>query len=147
MNKRMNKLLAILLASTVLCVRADTPELERRAAALSDQLRCVVCQNQTIADSQAELAVDLRRQVREQLRQGRSDEQVIDYVVQRYGHFVLYRPPFMASTLLLWCGPALLLLGGLGALALRLRRRHPPCADTGADLAGGRRLLEEGDEA
>lgn len=96
-------------------------QLEARVAALSAELRCLVCQNQTLADSQAELAVDLRRQIREQMRAGRSEAQVADFMVQRYGDFILYRPPFKASTLLLWLAPGLLLLGGALALFLRLR--------------------------
>src|SRR5688572_9592982 len=117
---------AAVLALALACARAAPAgsELDERTAALSHQLRCVVCQNQSIADSQAELAVDLRREVREQLARGRSEQQVIDYMVERYGAFVLYRPPFDGTTLLLWAGPALLLGGGLLALVLRLRR--PP---------------------
>ncbi|MFC3337038.1 cytochrome c-type biogenesis protein [Paracandidimonas soli] len=98
-------------------------QIEARVMRLSHTLRCLVCQNQSIAESNAPLAVDLRNQVREQLEQGRSEQEIADYMVARYGDFVLYRPPMKASTLLLWLGPAALLLAGLGALALRLRRR------------------------
>ncbi len=124
------------------------PELERRAAALSQQLRCVVCQNQTIADSQAELAVDLRRQVREKLAQGMSDQQVADYLVQRYGEFVLYRPPLKASTIALWFGPALLLGGGLMAFAARLRAKPPqePPPDRDELARAAALLKNQGDE-
>jgi cytochrome c-type biogenesis protein CcmH len=87
-------------------------------------LRCLVCQNQTIADSNAELAVDLRRQIREQIAQGRNDAQIIDYMVQRYGDFVLYRPPLKATTLFLWFGPPVLLAGGFIFLILYLRSRR-----------------------
>jgi cytochrome c-type biogenesis protein CcmH len=80
---------------------------QKRAVELEEQLRCLVCQNQTIADSNAELAQDLRRQVREQIAQGRSDAEIVDFMVQRYGDFVLYRPPLKAVTLLLWFGPLL----------------------------------------
>jgi cytochrome c-type biogenesis protein CcmH len=104
-------------------VAAD-PALERRVQSIATELRCLVCQNQTIADSQADLAVDLRRQVREMLRRGDSDSQVITYMTERYGDFVLYRPPVKAATWLLWFGPAILLLGGLGTLAWVLRRRQ-----------------------
>jgi len=104
-------------------VAAD-PALERRVQRIATELRCLVCQNQTIADSQADLAVDLRRQVREMLRRGDSDSQVITYMTERYGDFVLYRPPVKAATWLLWFGPAVLLLGGLGTLAWVLRRRQ-----------------------
>ena len=90
----------------------DDPVANKRAVYLAEELRCLVCQNQTIADSHAELAVDLRRQIREQIAQGRSDTQIIDYMVERYGDFVLYRPPVKATTLLLWFGPPALLLFG-----------------------------------
>jgi cytochrome c-type biogenesis protein CcmH len=91
--------------------------------AVASELRCLVCQNQTIADSHADLAVDLRNQVREMLARGDSDAQIIDYMTARYGDFVLYRPPLKGTTYILWFGPALLLVGGLGALLLVLRRR------------------------
>ncbi|MEO5660017.1 MAG: cytochrome c-type biogenesis protein [Polaromonas sp.] len=103
-------------------VAAD-PVLEKRVMALSSELRCLVCQNQTIADSNAELAIDLRNQVREKLGQGMSDKDVIDYMVQRYGDFVLYRPPVKSTTWLLWFGPFLLLVVGLFFLGLKLSRR------------------------
>lgn len=102
---------------------AEDPALERRVQALSEELRCLVCQNQTIADSSADLAVDLKNQVREKLKQGASEKDVIAFMTERYGDFVLYRPPVKATTLLLWFGPALLLVAGLVALFLRLRRR------------------------
>lgn len=127
------------------------PALERRVAALAEQLRCVVCQNQTIADSEAELAVDLRQQVREQLAQGSSEAQVIDFMVQRYGDFVLYRPPLKSGTLLLWFGPFVLLAAGLLALASRLaaQRRQAPAPPAPQELARGAALLapESGEEA
>lgn len=94
---------------------------QKRAVELSEHLRCLVCQNQTIADSNAELAQDLRRQVREQITQGRSDTEIVSFMVQRYGDFVLYKPPFKATTLLLWFGPFALLLLGIGALLRHLR--------------------------
>jgi len=102
--------------------RASDTSLDQRTMTLASELRCLVCQNQTIADSQADLAVDLRRQVREKLAQGMSEREVADYLVQRYGDFVLYRPPLKATTVLLWFGPLLLLAGGIGALVARLRR-------------------------
>jgi cytochrome c-type biogenesis protein CcmH len=102
---------------------APDPALEARVLAITAELRCMVCQNQTIADSTSGLADDLRNQVREQLRQGASDAQVLSFMTERYGDFVLYRPPFKASTVLLWLGPAALLVLGVGALALVLRRR------------------------
>ena len=104
---------------------AANPALEKRVMAISHELRCLVCQNQTIADSSAPLAIDLRQQVREKLEQGVSDKDVTDYMVQRYGDFVLYRPPVKATTWLLWYGPFLLLIGGIGFLGLKLRRGRP----------------------
>jgi cytochrome c-type biogenesis protein CcmH len=104
---------------------AGDQALEKRVTALSEELRCLVCQNQNIADSHAELAIDLKNQVREKLREGMSEPQVLDYMVQRYGDFVLYRPPVRAATWLLWFGPFLLLSGGILMLWLMLRRRRP----------------------
>ena len=86
-----------------------------RAVKLAEKLRCLVCQNQTIADSNAELAHDLRRQIREQIAAGKTDDEIVDYMVARYGDFVLYQPPFKATTMLLWAGP--------GAAARRRRAR------------------------
>ena len=94
-----------------------------RAVKLAEKLRCLVCQNQTIADSNAELANDLRSQIREQIAAGKSDDEIVAYMVNRYGDFVLYQPPFKATTLLLWAGPALLLVGGVVVLVRNLRRR------------------------
>lgn len=103
---------------------AANPELEADVMELAHKLRCLVCQNQSIAESNAPLAVDLRNQVREQLEAGSTKAEVVDYVVARYGEFVLYQPPFRAATALLWLGPAMLLVGGAGWLAFRLRRRR-----------------------
>ena len=102
---------------------ADDPALEARLVAITSELRCLVCQNQTIADSHADLAVDLRNQVREMLRRGDSREQIVAYMTARYGDFVLYRPPLKQSTALLWFGPALLMVAGLVVLVVVLRRR------------------------
>jgi cytochrome c-type biogenesis protein CcmH len=99
------------------------PRLEARARAIGGELRCVVCQNQTIDDSDAELARDLRIILRERLTAGDSDQQAIGYIVQRYGSFVLLKPPFDAQTLLLWLGPFLVLTAGGAAVTLYLRRR------------------------
>lgn len=92
---------------------AADPALEARVMAIAEELRCVVCQNETLAASQADLARDLRGQIRLQLQQGRTHEEIMDFMVARYGEFVLYRPPLQASTLLLWVGPFLLLAGAL----------------------------------
>jgi cytochrome c-type biogenesis protein CcmH len=102
---------------------AEDPVLEARMMRIAAELRCLVCQNQTIADSHAGLAIDLRNQVREMLARGQDDKQIIDYMTARYGDFVLYRPPLKNTTALLWFGPAVLLLGGLVTLFFVLRRR------------------------
>ncbi len=102
---------------------AEDPVLEKRMMAIAAELRCLVCQNQTIADSDADLAVDLRRQVREMLLQGRSQKEILDYMTARYGDFVLYRPPLREDTAMLWFGPVLLLVGGVVTLVVVLRRR------------------------
>ena len=105
---------------------ADDPALENRVMKLTADLRCLVCQNQSLADSHADLAIDLKNEVRSQMRAGKTDAEIRNYMVARYGDFVLYDPPFKASTLLLWAGPfALLVLGLLGlAVYLRSRRRR-----------------------
>jgi cytochrome c-type biogenesis protein CcmH len=105
------------------------PVAQARAVKLSEQLRCLVCQNQTIAESNAELAVDLRRQVREQIAAGKSDDDIVKFMTDRYGDFVLYRPPLKAITLLLWGGPVLLLALGVFMLARLVRQRRAAPAD------------------
>jgi len=102
---------------------AADPVLEARMMRIANELRCLVCQNQTIADSHADLAVDLREEVRVLLRKGESDDQVLKYMTDRYGDFVLYRPPVKAATWLLWFGPGVLLVGGLVGLFVLLRKR------------------------
>jgi cytochrome c-type biogenesis protein CcmH len=99
------------------------PAVEKRLRDLGEELRCLVCQNQTIADSNAPLALDLRNQIRTQIAQGRSDSQIRDYMVERYGDFVLYRPPFKASTAVLWIAPPALLLVGAFVLFGIVRRK------------------------
>mgnify|MGYP001323242420 FL=1 len=99
------------------------PVLEARMMRISSELRCLVCQNQTIADSHAGLAVDLRQQVREMLQKGQSEQEIIAYMTARYGDFVLYRPPFKATTALLWIGPGVMVVAGLAILVIVLRRR------------------------
>ena len=110
-------------ASEAAPVSAD-PAMEARMMALAAELRCLVCQNQTIADSHAGLAEDLRKQIMEMLAKGQSEREILDFMTQRYGDFVLYRPPFNASTALLWLGPALLMALALGSLVVVLRRRQ-----------------------
>jgi cytochrome c-type biogenesis protein CcmH len=102
---------------------ADNAAIEARMLRITSELRCLVCQNETIAGSSASLAEDLREQVRVLLRKGESDEQILKYMTDRYGDFVLYRPPLKATTLLLWFGPGVLLVGGLAVLILVLRHR------------------------
>ncbi len=122
---------------------ASDPALEARMLAIASELRCLVCQNQTIADSHADLAADLRRQVRELIAQGKTDAQIRDYMTARYGDFVLYRPPLKPTTAALWLGPAALLAIALVALALTIARRRrladdrfepDPAWDDDADL-------------
>ncbi len=120
----------------------DDPALEERARELSKNLRCLVCQNQSIDDSNAELARDLRVLVRERLVQGDSNEQVVDYVVSRYGDFVLLNPPFKGTTLALWIGPGLIALAGVAAVALYYRRRAAPATPKPLDEDEKRRLAE-----
>jgi cytochrome c-type biogenesis protein CcmH len=117
--------------------------LDRRAMNLAHELRCLVCQNQTLADSNAPLAVDLRNQIREQMAAGKSDRDVLDFMVERYGDFVLYRPPFKATTALLWAGPFLFLVLGLFFLFRFLRKRVvPPPQLSDAERAQAAKLLE-----
>ncbi|HEY4344567.1 MAG TPA: cytochrome c-type biogenesis protein [Parvibaculum sp.] len=101
------------------------PVLEARARDISKELRCLVCQNQSIDDSDADLARDLRRLVRDRIVAGDNDAQVLDFIVERYGQFVLLRPPFEPVTWVLWLGPLALLLVGAGGIALVFRRRLP----------------------
>jgi len=122
---------------------AEDPVLEKRVLEVSAELRCLVCQNQTLADSSAPLAVDLRNQIREQLRRGASERDVVDFLVARYGDFVRYRPPFKGATLLLWLGPFLLLALGAWLLTRRVRRQciaQPELSQ--ADRARATKLLE-----
>lgn len=126
---------------------ADNPVLEARVMAIAEELRCLVCQNETIAASQADLAVDLRKQIRAKLVQGKSEQEIRDFMVQRYGDFVLYRPPLQASTLLLWGGPFLLLAAAVAAMAVQIRRRRNPKQDAALTLAEreqARKLLGKG---
>jgi cytochrome c-type biogenesis protein CcmH len=121
-------LLAILLIPCLVAAEeakplAENQQAEARLKALALELRCLVCQNQTLADSSAPLAEDLRREVREMIAKNMTDQEIIDFLVARYGDFVLYRPPLKATTTLLWLGPFLLLVVGGITLALALRRR------------------------
>ena len=103
---------------------AADPALEARVMVIAEELRCLVCQNETIAASHADLAVDLRKQIRLKLTQGQSNQQILDFMVERYGDFVLYRPPLKTTTVLLWVGPFALLALALAVLAVNIRRRR-----------------------
>jgi cytochrome c-type biogenesis protein CcmH len=111
-------------------VARPDPAVEARLRVLGEELRCLVCQNQTLADSSAPLAQDLRNEIRQMIAQGRSDDQIREYLVQRYGDFVLYRPPWKATTLALWLGPFLLLALGAGVFARIVRGRRAAVAET-----------------
>jgi len=148
----------ILLSALLLAVAAPVfaqesqladPALERRARALSYEIRCVVCQSQSVAESDADIARDMRVLIREQIAAGKSDQEIRDYLVARYGDFVLFEPPFKSSTYVLWIGPfALLALASVG-VAVYFRRRNAQTA-AGPELSAAERsrvaeLLKSGD--
>ncbi|MEQ1682024.1 MAG: cytochrome c-type biogenesis protein [Burkholderiaceae bacterium] len=110
---------------------ADDPIVEQRLLDIAEEVRCLVCQNESLAGSRADLAQDLRREIRSLIKQGKTDKEVMDFLVSRYGDYVRYRPPVKPSTWLLWGGPFLLLAGGLAGLVLFVRRRR----DTSAALS------------
>lgn len=118
---------AALSAGSVVAAEAEPtafdPIAHQRVVEVSEQLRCLVCQNQSIAESNAELAVDLRNQVIEQVKAGKTNKEIIDFMVERYGDFVLYKPPFKMTTAILWLGPLALFVIGVGAFYVNLRRR------------------------
>jgi cytochrome c-type biogenesis protein CcmH len=153
----MRAALALLLAVTLVAPvaageaapAAEDPVLEKRVIELAAELRCLVCQNQSLADSNAGLAVDLRNQIRERMREGQSESQIVDFMVARYGDFVLYRPPVKGTTALLWFGPILLVAVGLVVLFVRLRRRRAAAEPelSAVDHERAARLLAPGDEA
>ncbi len=103
---------------------AADPVIEKRMIGLAENLRCLVCQNESLASSHAELAEDLRREVREQISKGKSDQEIVEYLVARYGDFVLYKPPMKSYTVLLWFGPFALLFAGIGLLLFQVRKRR-----------------------
>jgi cytochrome c-type biogenesis protein CcmH len=121
----------------------DSPEMEADYNQLVDELRCLVCQNQNLAGSDADLAQDLRRETYEMLQQGKSQQEVIEFMVARYGDFVLYRPQFKSSTYLLWLGPFLLLVVVLTIVVRRLRAAAKPVEVNAEALADARNLLEQ----
>lgn len=143
--------IALALAVTVRAVAAEAPAaapdpaLEAHVQAFTRELRCLVCQNESLADSRAPLARDLRDEVRRLFRSGRNDAQVREFLVSRYGDYVLYRPPLKARTALLWIGPGVLLAGAMGGLLWRLRRhaRTPEAPLPAREAAAARALLAE----
>jgi cytochrome c-type biogenesis protein CcmH len=142
-------LLAFAAGAQVAQPAAADPAIEKRATRLYSELRCLVCQNQTIAESNAPLALDLREQVREKVKQGHSDEEIVDYLVARYGDFVRYRPPLKLTTVLLWFGPLVLMIGGVLVLLRRLRAKSPQARAplTDAERSRVAALLADRDEA
>ena len=148
--KRLLALLMLALPLAVLAADATPTDLDpvaaKRAVEISAQLRCLVCQNQSIAESNAELAVDLRRQVNEQIKAGKSDREIVDFMVNRYGDFVLYKPPFNMTTLLLWLGPLGLGVLAVVAFARTLRARNRAIVErplTDAERVEAERLLAQ----
>jgi cytochrome c-type biogenesis protein CcmH len=107
----------------------EDPQIEQRMKALTEQLRCLVCQNETLADSRADLAEDLRREIREQMKAGKSDQEIIAFLTARYGDFVLYNPPVKRITYLLWFGPFILLIAGTAVLYRYLKQRRELISD------------------
>ena len=153
MRKLFVLLLGLILAGSVLAKEATPvvpdPALEKRAVALEEQLRCLVCQNQTIADSHAELAMDLKKEIREKLKAGMNEDQITQFLVARYGDFVLYNPPVKATTVPLWFGPFALLLAALAGLfyyLLRRRRSAAPQPLSEAEQARVQALLDSPEE-
>jgi cytochrome c-type biogenesis protein CcmH len=134
---------AIAGATNAADVAGFSTEQEARYRTLTNQLRCLVCQNQNIADSDAPLAADLRNQVKRQILAGESNKQITDYLTARYGDFVLYKPPFKAITLMLWLGPVLLVLLALGTAFMFARRSRRTAAPVVVDEDKLRKLLEE----
>ncbi len=128
----------------------DDPQQEQAYQNLTNELRCLVCQNQTIADSNADLAKDLRRQVYEMLQQGKSQQEIVDFMTQRYGDFVMYRPPLKPKTIILWVGPAVFIVIGLVVLVIISRKKAAgvqSVALTEHEEKRIRQLLEQEDDA
>jgi cytochrome c-type biogenesis protein CcmH len=162
MDKRMPRLLSILVAAMLFFMmfampvfQADAkqaqpvggdPALEKRLETLTGQLRCLVCQNQTIADSHADLAIDLKNEIREKMQSGMSDKEIVDYLVARYGDFVLYRPPVKITTWLLWFGPFLFLVVGVAALMIRVKKRAADAELSDAEKQRAAALLDASEE-
>ena len=156
------RLFAGLVLAVSLCAGANAkeapttsadPALEARMMVIAEELRCLVCQNETIAASQADLALDLKSQIRTKLTQGQSQRQILDFMVERYGDFVLYRPPLKTTTVLLWAGPFVLLALAVLMLVLNVRRRRRTAVVaaqgtlSSADTARARQLLSDAPDA
>ncbi len=145
-------LLGLLAGSAVARIdtyRFDTPEQEDLYHELTQELRCLVCQNQNIADSNAELAKDLRRKTYEMVSKGKDKDQIVDFMVARYGDFVMYKPPFKASTVILWLGPMIIFILGL-VMLIRIIRRRPATAGpllTEEQRKQAEKLLQDKDES
>ena len=118
---------------------AEDPIVEKRLLAISEELRCLVCQNESLAGSRADLAMDLRREIRALIKQDRSDQQILDFMVERYGDFVRYRPPVKPVTWLLWFGPFLLLMGALYFLYRMVRGSQPSAGAAPVELDDAQR--------
>ena len=145
--KRVSILMLVLvsLAAPALAKEAtsvEDPQIEQRMQALTQQLRCLVCQNETLADSHADLAEDLRREIRGQMKAGKSDQEIIAFLTQRYGDFVLYKPPVKATTYLLWFGPFAFLLGGTLVLYRYVKHRREVIQDQPLTAAEHKRAEE-----
>src|SRR5437016_14559529 len=121
---------------------AEDPQIEQRMKTLTEQLRCLVCQNETLADSRADLAEDLRKEIREQMKAGKSDQEIIAFLTQRYADFVLYKPPVKATTYLLWFGPFVFLLGGTLLLYRYVKHRREVIQDQPLTAAEHKRAEE-----
>ena len=141
-------LFAVSAAASVEVQTFDTAADQQRYRHLIEELRCLVCQNQNLAESDADLAKDLRKEVYEQIEAGKTDREIVDFMVARYGDFVLYRPPFKATTVLLWVGPFLILGAGIAVLSVHVRRRRVQTAQaTDDELARARRLLNSSEHS
>lgn len=123
---------------------AEDPVIEARLVKLASEMRCLVCQNQSLADSHSDFANDLRREMRVMMKQGKTDDEIVEFMVQRFGDFVLFRPPMKITTVLLWFGPFVLLLIGGGALIITLKRRRQRVDEaplSGQDIRRAEQLL------
>lgn len=147
-------LMLVLLASASACAKdavllAEDPVVEQRLIAISEEMRCLVCQNESLAGSRADLAMDLRRELRLLIKQGKTDDEIKEFMVSRYGDFVLYRPPVKPTTWILWAGPFALMGIGLLGLFVYVRRRNAESAPSGLTEEESKRaeaLLQEGEK-